>query len=205
MLKLAGKIQAAGLQLIIHAVGDKAVKNALEVIQEVSRNPAVVDPRLEQASVLNPQLIRQIAELGVSVSVQPCVVSSEFSVWSAESHLGKKRVQWLFPVKDLLREGVLVAGGSDCPMEPLFPLLGVEAAVNRADEQKVVVFEALKMYTVYGANMSADSEEKGCIEQGKLADLTILSNDPLTVASADLGKISVFSTIINGVVVCSKN
>ena len=153
MLQLAEKIQATGLQLVIHAVGDKAVTEALNVMEQTSQNPALAGPRLEQAAVLNPQLLRRIKELDVSVSIQPCVVASEFSVWSAAEHLGKNRVRWLFPVKDLLSCGVLVAGGSDCPMEPLNPLLGVEAAVKRDGLQKVSVFEAIQMYTVFGGEI----------------------------------------------------
>lgn len=204
MLKLAEKIQAAGLQLIIHAVGDKAVKEALDVVQENRRN-TLTPPRLEQAAVLNPQLVQRIKELGVSVSVQPCVVASEFSVWSAESHLGKKRAGWLFPVKELLRCGVLVAAGSDCPMEPLNPLLGVEAAVNRAGGQKVAVSEALEMYTVNAAKASSEEADKGAIAQGKLADLGVLSKSPSNVATNEIKNIHVCLTIIGGVVACSKN
>jgi predicted amidohydrolase YtcJ len=204
MAVLAEKIQAAGLQLIIHAVGDKAVKEALDVIEENRKN-ALTPPRLEQAAVLNPQLVQRIKELGVSVSVQPCVVASEFSVWSAESHLGKKRAGWLFPVKELLRQEVLVAAGSDCPMEPLNPLLGVEAAINRADGQKVTISEALEMYTVLAAKASSEGADKGSIEQGKLADLTVLSKDPLSLAGDKMDKITICLTTLDGVIECSKN
>jgi predicted amidohydrolase YtcJ len=204
MLQLADKIQAAGLQLIIHAVGDKAVTEALNVIQQTSQNPSLAPPRIEQAAVLNQQLVYRIKQLGASVSVQPCVVASEFSVWSAEEHLGEKRVRWLFPVKDLLGCGVVVAAGSDCPMEPLNPLLGVEAAVKRDGPQKVSVSEAIEMYTVLAAKSSNELSDKGSIEQGKLADLTVLSNNPEIASSNGISKISVCFSIIGGNVVCSK-
>jgi predicted amidohydrolase YtcJ len=79
---LADKIQNAGLQLVIHAVGDKAIQEALNIIQQASKNSAVPRPRIEQAAVLNQQLLQRIKELDVSVSVQPCVIASEFAVWS---------------------------------------------------------------------------------------------------------------------------
>jgi predicted amidohydrolase YtcJ len=204
MLQLAAKIQAAGLQLIIHAVGDKAVTEALNVIQQTSQNPTYARPRIEQAAVLNPGLLRSIKELGVSVSVQPCVVASEFSVWSAAEHLGEKRVRWLFPVKDLLSIGVLVAGGSDCPMEPLNPLLGVEAAIKRDGLQKVSVSEALQMYTILAAKTTGEETDKGSIEHGKLADLTVLSNNPELDSPDEIGKTSVCFTVVGGVVGRSK-
>ena len=71
-------------------------------------------------------------------------------------------------------------------MEPLNPLLGVEAAVNRAGEQKVTVSEALEMYTVYAAKASSEEADKGSIEQGKLADLGVLSKRPLNVAANEI-------------------
>jgi predicted amidohydrolase YtcJ len=201
---LADKIQNAGLQLIIHAVGDKAVHEALSIIQHTSRNSMVPRPRIEQAAVLNQQLLYHIKKLDVSVSVQPCVVASEFSVWSAEKRLGEKRVRWLFPIKELLDSGVLVSAGSDCPMEPLSPLRGVEAAVKREGLQRVSVFEALQMYTVMAAQSSLEFVDRGSIEQNKFADLVVLSNDPMSVAVEDIVDISVHFTVSNGVVYCSK-
>jgi predicted amidohydrolase YtcJ len=203
MLLIARKIKAAGLQVIIHAVGDRAVTEALDVFKESGRN--LVTPRLEQTAVLNQELVRCIAELGAFVTVQPCVVASEFSVWSAESHLGKKRAGWLFPVRELLKQGVLVAAGSDCPMEPLNPLVGVEAAVNRAGDQKSTVFEAIQMYTISAAAASSEEAKKGSIEQGKLADFVVLSNDPFKVSGEKIDEISACLTIIDGSVLCSKN
>jgi predicted amidohydrolase YtcJ len=202
---LVDKIQKAGLQIIIHAVGDKAIQEALNIIQQVSKKPVVPYPRIEQAAVLNHQLLCRIKELNVSVSVQPCVVASEFSVWSVEKRLGKERVHWLFPIKELLSSGVLVSAGSDCPMEPLNPLRVVESAVKREGLQKVSVFEALQMYTVFAAQSASEFVDKGSIEQNKFADLVVLSSDPTSVAVKDIGDVAVCFTVSGGVVYCSKN
>jgi predicted amidohydrolase YtcJ len=201
----ADKIQNAGLQLIIHAVGDKAIQEALNIIQQVNKNSVVSRPRIEQAAVLNHQLLCRIKELNVAVSVQPCVVASEFSVWTVEKRLGKERARWLFPIKELLSSGVLVSAGSDCPMEPLNPLCGVEAAVNREGLQKMSIFEVLQMYTVFAAQSASEFVDKGSIEQNKFADLVVLSNDPISVAVKDVVDISVCFTVSGGVVYCSKN
>jgi predicted amidohydrolase YtcJ len=201
---LVDEIQKRGLQIIVHAVGDKAIQEALNIIQQVNKKSVVPRPRIEQAAVLNKQLLYRIKELNVSVSVQPCVVASEFSVWSVEKRLGKERVQWLFPIKELLSSGVLVSSGSDCPMEPLNPLRGVAAAVKREGLQKVSVFEALQMYTVFAAQSAAEFVDKGSIEQSKFADLVVLSNDPTDVAIKDIVDISVCFTVSGGVVYCSK-
>ncbi len=203
MQTLAGKIRSAGLQLIIHAVGDKAVDEALNVIENASQN--LGRPRLEQAAVLNERLVRRIKAGGVIVSVQPCVVASEFSVWSAAERLGQERVKWLFPTSTLLENDVFVAAGSDSPMEPLNPMLGVEAAVKRETPQKVSVMDALRMYTINAAYASAEETVKGSIEEGKLADLAILSNHPESASAKKLAEISVCMTVLDGKIVCSKN
>ena len=204
MILLADQIQNAGLQFIIHAVGDRAIQEAIKTIQTIHRNPAVPRPRIEQAAVLNQQLIQCIKELDLSVSIQPCVIASEFSVWAAEERLGEKRAQCLFPIKDLLNCGVLVSAGSDCPMEPLNPLFGVEAAVKREDTQSVSVFEALQMYTVFAARAALEVVDKGVIEQDKFADLAILSNDSVDMSINDFFRGYVCFTVLGGVVY-SKN
>jgi predicted amidohydrolase YtcJ len=128
-------------------------------------------------------------------------------VWSATDHIGPKRARWLYPVKTLLKEGIRVIGGSDCPMEPLSPLLGVQTAVTRDFflEERITVDEALRMYTVDAAYSSSEERIKGSIETGKLADLTVLSHDPRIVPPNEIENITVEMTIVGGTVVYSKS
>jgi predicted amidohydrolase YtcJ len=161
---------------------------------------------MEQAALLNPQLVKRLRITRIVVSVQPKVIVTEFSVWSATERLGIERAKGLHPLKTLLNSGVKLAGGSDCPMEPLNPLLGVEAAVLRADfpEQRLSVEEALRMYTIDAAYFSIEENVKGSVEVGKLADLVVLSDDPLAIATNEIKDINVEMTIINGKVIYSK-
>jgi predicted amidohydrolase YtcJ len=140
------------------------------------------------------------------VTVQPKVIATEFAVWSATERLGVERAKWLHPLKTLLKEGVKVAGGSDCPMEPLSPLLGMQEAVLRASfpEQRLTVEEALRMYTVDAAYCSGEENVKGSIEHDKLADLTVLSSDLLAVPTNEIEDVNVEMTIIDGKVAYSK-
>jgi predicted amidohydrolase YtcJ len=205
----ASKISQVELQLVIHAMGDKAVDAALTAIEETSKEALGKDfrSRIEQAAVLNQRLIARMKKQKVIVSVQPCVIYSEFSVWSAINHLGAERARWLFPLRSLLAAGIRVCGGSDCPMEPLSPLLGVQAAVTRGffPEERISVDEALRMYTVDAAYSSGEENIKGSIEPGKLADLTVLNSDPRTVLPNEIANISVVMSIIGGRVVYSKH
>jgi predicted amidohydrolase YtcJ len=209
MKTAAAKILKAGLQLVIHAVGDKAVDAALTAIEEISKEAPRKDARyrIEQAAVLNEELINRMKKQQVIVSVQPCVVASEFSVWSATEHLGAERAKWLYPLRTLLNEGIRVVGGSDCPMEPLSPLLGVQTAVIREifPEEQVTIDEALRMYTVDAAYSSNEENIKGSVETGKLADLVVLSRDPFSAQPSEIASISVELTIVGGRVVYSKH
>jgi len=203
----AAKILKIGLQLVIHAMGDKAVDAALTTIEQVLKETTRKAPRnrIEQAAVLNQELIKRIKQLGVIVSVQPLVVASEFSVWSATEKLGAERARWLYPLKILLKKGIHVIGGSDCPMEPLSPLLGIQAVVTREafPEEQVTIDEALRIYTVHAAYSSGEENVKGSIEVGKTADLTVLSNDPRNVLPNEIKDITVKMTIVNGIVIYS--
>ncbi len=191
------QVLALGLQPVIHAMGDRAVDTALSVIEQT---PKKVRFRIEQAAVLNQQLVKRLSAQDVVVSVQPKMVPTEFEVWSATEHLGTERARWLHPLKTLLKAGVKVAGGSDCPMEPLNPLLGIQGAVTRESypEQRLTVEEALRAYTLDAAYCSGEENLKGSIEEGKLADLAVLASDPTAVEEGKIKDIAVTIVIVDG-------
>jgi predicted amidohydrolase YtcJ len=197
------QVLALGLQPVIHAMGDKAVDTTLNVIEQTAKK---VRFRIEQAAVLNRALVERLRAQGVVVSVQPKMVPTEFDVWSAAEHLGFERAKWLHPLKTLLNVGVRVAGGSDCPMEPLNPLLGMQETVLRESfpEQRLTVEEALRMYTLDAAYCSGEENVKSSIEEGKLADITVLSTDPTDVPMDKIKDINVEMVVIDGRVVYSK-
>ena len=207
--ELVAKAHKANLRLVMHAMGDQAIELTLAAIEKALMEAPRNDHRyrLEHASVLNKELTQRIKELGMMVSVQPKCVISEFSVWSAVERLGSERARWLYPLKTLINEGIRVVGGSDCPMEPLSPLQAIQAAVTRQffPEERITVDEALRMYTVNAAYASFEETVKGSIEEGKLADLTVLSGDPRTVPPSKIGDINVKMTIVGGKVVFIKN
>lgn len=191
------QVLALGLQPTIHAMGDRAIDTALNVIEQT---PKKVRFRIEQVAVLNSALINRLKAQDIVVSVQPRMVPTEFTVWHATEHLGAERTKWLHPLKTLLKEGIKVAGGSDCPMEPLNPLLGMQEVVTRASfpEQRLSIEEALRLYTLDAAYASGAESEKGSIEEGKLADLTILASDPTAVEEGKIKDIAVTMVIADG-------
>jgi predicted amidohydrolase YtcJ len=151
-------------------------------------------------------LILRLKEQKVVVSVQPLVAASEFSVYDAMEYLGEARARWLYPLKTLISQGVRVCAGSDCPMEPLSPLLGIQSAVTRRffPEEQLTVDEAILMYTVNAAWASGEEKSKGSIEEGRLANLTVLSQDPHEVAQSRIQDITAEMTVINGKIAFSR-
>ncbi len=187
---------AFGVQPVIHAMGDQAIDTTLNVIEQTQTNARF---RIEQAAVLNKQLINRLKAQNLVVTIQPKVIATEFSVWSANQRLGN-RARLLHPLKTLLDEGIPVAAGSDCPMEPLSALLGIQEMVTRPSypEQRLTTDEAISLYTIYAAYSSSEEALKGSIEEGKLADLTILSEDPSAVAPEKIKDIAVDFVVLNG-------
>jgi hypothetical protein len=195
----------AGLQVAIHAIGDRTIDIVLKTVAKVVRQtPKVHRHRLEHASVLNPRLIRRIAERGIIASVQPHFVISDF--WIAD-RLGAARARWTYPLKSLLKAGVVAVGGSDAPVEPVSPILGIYAAVARETfpEERLTIDEALRLYTLNSAYASFEEGLKGSIEPGKLADLVVLSENPYETAPNQIKDIEVEMTIVGGEIVYTHN
>lgn len=203
LANLARNVAAKGFQVVVHAMGDKAVDATLSALESAE---AKGRHRIDPAALLNPALILRLKEQKVVVSVQPLVAASEFSVYDAMEYLGEARARWLYPLKTLISQGVKVCAGSDCPMEPLSPLMGIQSAVTRRffPEEQLTVDEAILMYTINAAWASSEEKSKGSIEEGKLANLTVLSQDPHEGAQSKIQEITAEMTIINGKIAFSK-
>jgi len=204
--RLVSKAHRAGLQLAVHAIGNRAMETVLKAFENALKKHPRKNHRhrIEHCSVLNPKLIKHMKRLGLIASIQPHFVVSDF--WVVD-RVGKHRARWVYPFKTLMKEGLIVTSGSDCPVEPIDPLLGVWAAVTRKSfaEESLTVKKALKTYTLNAAYASFDENKKGTIEVGKFADLTVLSDDLLNVPPDEIKKVRVEMTIVDGKIVYSRN
>ena len=200
--ELIMKTHRAGLQLAFHAIGDRAIDVVLTALEKALKKTPREDHRhrIEHASVLNEKLIGRMKRLEVIASVQPHFAVSDF--WVVD-RLGPERARCVYPFKTLIHEGVRTVGGSDCPVEPISPLLGIWAAVSRESfpEEQISVEEALRMYTIDAAFASFEEDVKGSIEVGKLADLVVLSHDPRKVPRDEIKDIEVEMTFVGGRIV----
>ncbi|UCH31022.1 MAG: amidohydrolase [Candidatus Bathyarchaeota archaeon] len=196
------KTHKADLQLAIHAIGDRTIEMVLEILEKVlqKRPKEQHRHRLEHASVLSPRLINKMKNLGIVVSVQPHFAISDS--WLI-NRLGESRARQTYAFKSLISSGIIAIGGSDAPIEPVDPLLGIYAAVNglKYPQERLSLDEAFRIYTVDAAYGSFEEDVKGSIEIGKLADLVVLSKDPYKTSLDQVGEIKVELTMVGGTIV----
>lgn len=195
------KAHNLGLQIAIHAIGDKANKILVDLYSRLLDECPREDHRhrIEHASMLTPDVIQGIKKLGLIASCQPAFILSEYD-W-LEKRLGPERCKITYPFKSLVDAGIVIASGSDGPVEDPNPILGLHAMVNRegfVTEESISIEEALKTYTINGAYAAFEENIKGSIEVGKLADLVILDKNPIESLKDEIKKIQVMETIIRG-------
>ena len=216
--KLAGYIlgaDQAGLQVAVHAIGDRANHIVLGMFETAERQNGARDRRfrIEHAQHLRPQDVARFAKLGVIASMQPYHAIDD-GRW-AEKRIGPQRAKGSYAFRSLLEAGAVLAFGSDWYVAPMEPLMGIYAAVTRATlddrhpggwvpEQKIGVAEAIRGYTLGSAYASFDERIKGSIEPGRLADLAVLSDDILTIPQREIAKTRVMMTVFDGKVVFSR-
>ncbi len=203
---------AAGLQLCVHAIGDRAVSIVLDVFTDVvaANGPRDRRLRIEHAQHVAEADFDRFASLGVIAAVQPYHAIDD-GRW-AERRIGPRRIRSAYPFRTLLEKGVRLALGSDWPVAPLNPLLGIYAAATRATldgahpegwvpRQKITVEDALRGYTSGSAYAEFTDGRKGVVAPGAFADLAILSDDILAIAPDRVREARVTTTIVGGRVV----
>ncbi|MHA1256398.1 MAG: amidohydrolase [Promethearchaeota archaeon] len=196
-----------GYQIGVHAIGDKANRVLVDLYKRLLTEFPKENHRhrIEHASLLTSDVIKDMKELGIIASVQPPFITSDRRL--AVSRLGPERCKYTYPIKSLVDAGVLCASGSDSPVEDPDVVLGLHALVNRdgfVPEQCISMNDALKTYTINGAYSAFEEEVKGSIEVGKLADLVILDKNPLEVPKNEIKDLKVLETIIRGKTVFKK-
>lgn len=205
----------AGLQVNVHAIGDRANATILNHFQAVEKANGPRDRRfrIEHAQHLRQEDIKRFGTQKVIASMQPLHIIDD-GRW-AWKRLDEKRLKGTYAFRSLLDSGAVLAFGSDSPVASLNPLEGIYAAVTRRTlddknpngwipEQKITVAEAVKAFTWGSAYAEFQENVKGTLEPGKLADFVILSDDIFTIDSAKIASVTVTMTVVNGRVVYEK-
>jgi hypothetical protein len=202
----------AGLQTAIHAIGDRANDEVLDIYQKVAEANGERDrrSRIEHAQHLRQEDIKRFGSQKVVASMQPFHIIDD-GRWAGK-RLDDKRLAGTYAFRTLLDTGAVIAFGSDSPVAPINPLLGVYAAVTRRTlddknpggwipAQKISVDEAVRAFTWGSAYAEFQDGVKGTLEPGKLADFVILSDDIFTIDPIKISSATVLYTIVNGKVV----
>jgi len=194
--ELVEKVDAAGYQAIVHAIGDRAIEQAIGAISRVSgsRNPR--RHRIEHASLLPPDLLAKMAKCGIRASVQPCFITSD--TWAVD-RLGEERAAHLYPLRSMLEAGIIASGSSDSPVETLSPIIGAWAASVRrgvAPEETLSLEQSLSLYTMNAVSNGLD-DYMG-IREGAPADLTLLDSNVEAMHPALFRKVGVTAVVIRG-------
>lgn len=209
--RLVARASAGGLAVAIHAIGDRAVRSSLDAF--ASAGPAArataLPPRIEHVQLLDPADLPRFAALGVLASMQPSHCTSDIDI--AHRHWGA-RVERAYPWRSLLRSGARLVFGSDAPVEAPGTACGLHSAVTRqrsdgtpeggfVPDERIDLDAALAAYTEGPARASGTWPRLGRIAPGACADLALWSTDLHRVAPAELSRVRVMATVMDGEVV----
>jgi predicted amidohydrolase YtcJ len=212
---VAVKALRAGFQVNVHAIGDRANRTVLNEFEEALNQVPVADHRfrIEHAQIIHPDDVPRFAQLGVIPSMQASHQTSD--MYWAVNRLGPTRVLGAYAWRSLLNTGVIIANGSDLPVERTNPLISFEAAVSRQDakgwpaggwypEQRMTREEALKSMTIWAAYAGFMEKDVGSLSPGKLADFVVLDQDIMRVPPELILQTNVLSTYLGGKAVYQK-
>lgn len=195
----------------VHAIGDLAIDVILEIFAKYPPREGQLD-RMIHCSLVDEEILTKLASIPVAIDMQPQFVQGEFLAEIAR--LGEKRAKGLHPLKSLLDRGLIVAGGSDAPIEVPNPLHGIYAAVARRNfgethdgygsKEKISRFEAVQLYTVGAAAIIGRQQERGQIAQGFAADFTVFTEDLFKVELEEIPNLEVVYTVVDGKIVYEK-
>lgn len=204
----------AGFPISVHAIGDRAVREVLDVMSEwaATRGASARLPmpqRIEHVQVMHPADLDRPAAHGIVASVQPVHLPSD---WRTADRVWGQRARYAYAFRSLLDRGTSLAFGSDAPVAPLNPMLGIHAAVTRQDAtnqpaggwypaERLTVAEAIEGYTLGPARLSGKADRFGSVAPGKYADLVMLSHNLFEIDPADVPTTTVRLTVFDGRVV----
>ncbi|HBZ11815.1 MAG TPA: amidohydrolase [Bacillus bacterium] len=204
-----------GFAIRFHAIGDGAIRMALDAFEEAQIKNGIRDSRhaIEHVEVIHPDDIERFNELGVIVSMQPDhFAMSERGVYT--NRIGKEREKYVFIINTLQKTGARIAFGTDFPVDLLNPMLQIYRAITRIDSsgkdvwhphERITLSEALKAYTLGPAYGTFTENELGTLEVGKVADITVLDRNLFDVPAEQIKAAKTVLTMVDGQVIYERN
>ncbi len=204
------ELDALGFQCHFHALGDRAVRDALDAVEaaRAANGPSDTRPHLAHLQVVHPDDVERFARLGAVANIQPLWAAHEPQMDELTiPFLGPERALWQYPFASLLRSGARLAAGSDWPVSSPDPLQGIHVAVNRVEPggdgpvflpgERLDLAAALTAYTA-GSAYANHLDDTGRITAGALADLVVLDRDPFAAPPEEIGETRVALTYVGG-------
>jgi predicted amidohydrolase YtcJ len=204
--------QARELQMpiAVHTIGDKALEMVLDSLDQFA--PVAYRDRLIHTQILRPDLLDRLAHPHRIADIQPRFVAGDFP-WVIE-RVGEERIRYSYIWKTMMERGIVCAAGSDTPVEPIDPLLGIHAALTRKapgethggylPEEKLSMQEAIRLFTLGSATVTGEDQVKGTLSRGKYADMTVYSHDLFAMDPDELLATKVVMTVIGGKVMYAR-
>ena len=194
----------AGLQISVHCESERSIEQVLWAMEKALRDFPRTDHRhrIEHLELPTYNQIDRMAKAGIMTGMQPAFIPAFIGQKNMEfyaSLLGSARLDRVHPYRTILDHGVPICGGSDSPVTPYAPLVGIQAAVNHPNpDERITLYEALEMFTATAAWSAFEEKDKGTVEPKKLADLVVLSKDPFTVDAEKITGINVSQVFVGG-------
>ena len=212
---IAVEADKAGLQLHAHAIGDRAVRTALDAYEAAQKANGARDSRhqITHLELIDPADIPRFKELGVLANIQALwAYPDTYIVDLTEPKIGPERSEWLYPFGALKQAGATIVGSSDWSVSSMNPLQAIQTGVTRQDiedaegrvltpQHRLDVMDMLKAYTVNGAYAAFDEAQSGTLTVGKRADVVVLDRDITTIPATEIASGKVLATLIDGVAV----
>ena len=202
LAEMVRKVHRAGWQAAIHAIGDRAVAQAVDAIEtalaETGEDNFTRRHRIEHASILSEEVAERMARLKILAAVQPQFIITDF--WTI-SRVGPERCRWAYPFRTLMKAGVPLSFGSDCPVERLDAFELICRAVTRDEhspDECLSVEDAIRLYALGGAHAAFEEGNRGSIQPGKLADIVVLDRDIFDIPAAELTDCKVELVLVDG-------
>jgi predicted amidohydrolase YtcJ len=193
----------ADMQIAMHTIGDRAIEMLMQAYEKALYKYPRTNHRhrFEHFSVPTYDQIRRAKQLNVCIAVQP-----SFDYYTSETmmpvRLGPERVKRSYPLRSLVEEGLVIAGGSDSNITPISPLLGIYSSMTHSQPlQRLSLYESLKLFTINGAYLAFEEREKGTLTPGKLGDAVIVEGDIWKATPLEIKDMKVLYTIVGGKVV----
>lgn len=198
-----------GFQLAVHTIGDASLRNTLRSFRKMLKTKPDDDARpiIIHAQIANLELFKKMKELGVVAAIQPSFLATDWPI--LHDRIGMERSRTSYAWNTMWKEGIVLSGSSDSPIEPIDPLLGIHAAVTRQDredkpeegwypKEKLSVKQAVQLYTCNSAYQSFEEDIKGSLTKNKVADFIVLSENIFTIDIKKIKDVKVEKTYLGG-------